>query len=454
MKRIRIEINASRRGIRFDVPGTRMFKSGGFDLQYSFDTSTSDRGLLSMGLGLLAPIIDRNVPGEIEIVLPQPMPEADVLAWRRYHMLPSRIHVRTATTQHKPLARSSEPSGNSPIGLLYGGGKDSVAALVLAEQLYPNRPRDLLRMHWSAKSPERHREAFESHVLPTLGKRTSFEYFSVSSTMHAEVIDRADAASIHLARYLCSFIPYIEARHPHFLCHGYDALEFHGSAYRRAHPQVLRYIDSVYRDLGVPTTIRSLCFALPPKLGFGMIAKLRPDLVPAIYMCESLDARWCYKCRKCFTYGILCLAYAVEAEGFDLQRMFNPAGSYMTRIAAQLERTDSSYTPLELADLLAYPAHFQAVSGWGEDVVRGARVLKLPTEATSLLERTFLAIRSHSRLHMDELWIQAAAYEGGTDFARGLRTIGERHDLGLLDLPAVGGTVKGKNVRYLMFDIE
>src|SRR5690606_28753439 len=108
MKRVRIEISPRHRGIRFDLPGTRMFKGGGFDLDYSFDIDTSERGLLSMGVGLLAPIITRNFPGEVEIVLPQPMPAADVLAWRRYHQLPSRIHIRSRSEEHTSELQSRE----------------------------------------------------------------------------------------------------------------------------------------------------------------------------------------------------------------------------------------------------------------------------------------------------------------------------------------------------------
>lgn len=450
MKRVRIEISPRHRGIRFDLPGTRMFKGGGFDLDYSFDIDTSERGLLSMGVGLLAPIITRNFPGEVEIVLPQPMPAADVLAWRRYHQLPSRIHIRSSADPAGPDPAQAEPPPAGPIGLLYGGGKDSVAALTLAERLYPADPKDLLRLHWNAKSPERHRQAFEGVVLPALAQHTSFEYFSVTSTMHAELFDRADAASIHLARYLCSFIPYIEARHPRFLCHGYDALEFHGTAYRRAHPQVVGYIDGIYRSLGIPTKIRSLCFALPPKLSFGLVSKTRPELVSAIYMCESLDSHWCYKCRKCFTYGILCLANRVEPDGFQFQRMFDRENPYIDKIVKHLARPDST----EFAELLAYPAHFQAASGWGPDVVHGAKELGLPAASTSVLEALFKAIQHHARPHMDKLWIQAAAYEGGPEFAQGLLSMAEQHGIPVLDSLGTDGTVKGKDVRYLMSDIE
>lgn len=452
MKKVVIAIQHRARSVRFDVPDTTIFRNGGFDLHYSFDIEPSERGLLSMAVGLLAPIIARKFPGEVEIVLPQTIPHADALAWRQYHKLPPRIHLRTAADTNVPAPPA--PSADSAVGLLYGGGKDSVAALTLAEELYPSSPKHLLRLHWSAQSPERHKAAFENFALPRLREHVEFDYFSVASTMHAELVDRTDAASIHLARYLCSFIPYVEKLRPRYLCHGYDALEFHGSAYRRAHPQVLRYIDGVYRRMGVPTTIRSLCFALPPKLNFGIVAKLRPELVPAMYMCESLDTRWCYRCRKCFTYGILCLAHGIEAEGFDLLRMFDPANPYMVRVAGELADLAPGAPNQQLLDLVAYPAHVQATSGWGHEVANGARKMALPAGSISTLDRLFSTLQPIALPHMDKLWLQAAAYEGGPQFADALRAIADSHGFELLESAPVTGHVKGAEVSYLVSDIE
>lgn len=191
-----------------------------------------------MGLGLLVPIIARHYSGEVVIALPADIPSAGADAWRLYHKSPSRIQIHSTTATPGIACSSADAtSPDTPIGLLYGGGKDSVAALALTEKLYSSSPRHLLRLHWNAKSPERHRQAFEQGVLPSMSKFTDFDYLWVSSTMHAELLDKTDAASIHLARYLCSFIHHVENRNRRYLCHGHDALDFHGSAYRRAHPQ-------------------------------------------------------------------------------------------------------------------------------------------------------------------------------------------------------------------------
>src|SRR5690554_3134495 len=138
MRKIRIDIDRRRNGVRFYVAGARLFKGAGFDLSYSFDTTLSERGALSMAIGLLGPIIARRVPGEVEIILPEPMTESDMQAWRSYHKLPARIHIATRPEGPNPPQNSQSSRADSPIGLLYGGGKDSVAALTLAEALYPS----------------------------------------------------------------------------------------------------------------------------------------------------------------------------------------------------------------------------------------------------------------------------------------------------------------------------
>lgn len=452
MRTIKVEVDVQPRSVRFALPGTKIFKNGGFDLQYSFDIAPSERGLSSMAIGLLAPIIARNIRGNVEIALPTPLDQADLLAWRDYHQLPERIHVSglpsAVTSPTRPIEHES------PLALLYGGGKDSVAALTIARELYPSSPLHLLRLHWNAKSPTRHKEAFEGYVLPELRKHTSFAYISVQSSMHAELVERTDAASIHLARYLCSFLPYVEMQNPRFLCHGYDALEYHGTAYRRAHPQVLRYIDSVYHRLGAATVIRSLCFATPPKVSFSLISSLRPELVPAIYMCESLEQRWCYNCRKCFTYGLLCLAHRLTPRSFDFQRMFSPTTPYMSRISQQLARLDGQSDIEGLSGLLAYPAHFQAVSGWGPEVVKGAATLNLPDSAIAVIQTLFVLIDGFARPEMNSFWSKAALYEGGPAFSKALEALATNASISSCTDSPISGHVKGAPVSYLMGDIE
>lgn len=454
MRTIKIDIDSRKNGVHFSLTGARLFKGAGFDLTYSFDTALSVRGALSMAIGLLGPIIARKVPGEVEVVLPEPMAESDMEAWRSYHKLPTRIHIATRSDVPNPRPTPQSQNGNGPIGLLYGGGKDSAAALTLAEALYPTHPRHILRLNWNATSPERHRDAFERYVLPRLRPHTKFDYYWVTSTMHAELIDRTDAAAVHLARYLCSFIPYLEVQRPRFLCHGYDALEFHGSTYRRAHPQVLRHVDRVYAALRLPTTLRSLCFSLPPSVTFGIVARLRPELVSAIYMCESLNSRWCYRCRKCFTYAILCLMYEVRPHGFDLDEMFASSNPYMRRILEELEKSSSVCVNERLAELLAYRAHFQAVSGWGSAVIRGAKRMPLTDAAIGMLVRIFSTVQGHATPHMNDIWLRAAAYEGGEDFERQIRTLSHAHGFTTSDFAPIPGNINGNKVRYLLSDIE
>lgn len=453
---MQVQISPSCRGreIRFQVEGelAGIFKSGGFSLFHSFDISPSDRVLSSMAIGLLTPILAHYLQSgeEHQIHIATGVWTDDIPHWERYLRLASTIRFSGPIGKAPASSAVAPTDRRSAIAYLYGGGKDSAAMLALMQKAYPESTAHILRLHWS-KSSAAHRSIFEQEVLRPLRKVAEFEYFSVESTLHAELADYKDAARLHLGRYLAGFMAYLERENPRFICHGYDALEFHGEAYRRAHPSVVRHVDAVYANQGWPTRVRGPCFGFPPYANFRLINACRPDLLEHVYMCESLKSRWCYDCRKCFTFGILCLATQSRPRGFDMGRMFSEENSYIRSMQEFRAFADGpGVMPGKLAQKLAYKTHLPAVYEWIE------AALAAEDDDVSQFAREVLAGAAKSASlnfvpELNSVWEAAVRAEGGDHYRNVAMELCDEAAIPVLttnERVHLGSRVEGRKVSY------
>jgi len=261
------------------------------------------------------------------------------------------------------LGKNLWPKQTTPgagIALLYGGGKDSLGALSIYSNVYLNEEISLLRVHWSKQSVTRHREIFNSQVITKLGKKFKFRYLDCSSTFHQNLVHRKYAHHVGLSFYHSCMLPYYDKYNFSIVNYSYDALEFHTSpsiGYLSLRPETARTTDSILKNIGIYSKIRNISFGIPSFLHYDIVKRIDKNNLSLIYMCEDTHSKWCYNCRKCFTFGLLGLESGIESKliDFSYSSLFGTEGYVETAIMPLIKNLDRGYS-----SKLAYAAQYSS----------------------------------------------------------------------------------------------
>jgi hypothetical protein len=126
------------------------------EIEYFEDFNFDLRIAYNQMMCLLFPILNEYVPGHVEVHFEDTLVSSDVEQWIKLRDLSSIVVMTdlalgSGNTQIQPI-ESTTRTETGDISLLYGGGKDSLAALSIFSRIYPKEEIHILRVHWSRQS--------------------------------------------------------------------------------------------------------------------------------------------------------------------------------------------------------------------------------------------------------------------------------------------------------------
>jgi len=153
----------------------------------------SDTLWLEIWFALMARVL-KHFPAPVVVDLPGPLPQASVDYWLARHSATGHVVVLpTAGVASSPWRDAPVTVGDHPLGITFGGGKDSLCTFAMAHELYGAAP--LLLLHVFAPFPtwplamERYIARMEAFSLRPLEERTGVTVGRVVTDYRANLVE-------------------------------------------------------------------------------------------------------------------------------------------------------------------------------------------------------------------------------------------------------------------------
>ena len=382
---------------------------------------------------LLFPILNEYVPGSIEVHFEDILFRSDVERWIKLRDLSSIVVITdlalgSGNVQIHPT-ESTTRTETGDISLLYGGGKDSLAALSIFSRIYTKEKIHILRVHWSRQSPTKHREIFSEQVITPLSKIFNVNYVECTSSLHKNLRDRKTAHAIGIHFYHGCLLQLYSKYQFRIVNYSYDAMEYFTSpkiGYPSIRPEKAAETSKLFQNLSINTDVRNISFGIPSFLHFDIIKSDHRNLIPLTYMCEDTKQKWCYNCRKCFTFGLFGLenAYHPGLIDFSYEKLFSQEGYFIKKILPLLETNAENgnhgldITPKKnLYDpVLSYKAQFASFRHTLAKIDR-TKLLNLEILSLENIEKMDVLCQMYSQTNLEtrQLWVKALQFEAEND---------------------------------------
>ncbi len=196
--------------------------------------------------------------------------------------------------------------------------------------------------------------------------------------------------------------------------------------YPSIRPEKAAETSKLFQNLSINTDVRNISFGIPSFLHFDIIKSDHRNLIPLTYMCEDTKQKWCYNCRKCFTFGLFGLenAYNSKLIDFSYEKLFSKEGYFVQKILPFLE-TNAQHgdqgldtTPKKnLYDpVLAYKAQFASFRHSLAQIER-TKLLNLEILSLENIETMDLLCQMYSQTNLEtrQLWVKALQFEAKHD---------------------------------------
>ena len=403
------------------------------EIEYFEDFKFDLRIAYNQMMCLLFPILNEYVSGLTEVHFEDILFRTDVDRWIKLRDLSSIVVMTDLTLGGEDvLSQPSEPATRTEAGdisLLYGGGKDSLAALSIFSRIYSKEKIHILRVHWSRQSPTKHRKIFSEQVIQPLSKIFNVNYVECTSSLHRNLKNRKTAHAIGIHFYHGCLLQLYSKYQFRIVNYSYDAMEYFTSpkiGYPSIRPEKAAETSKLFQNLSINTDVRNISFGIPSFLHFDIIKSDHRNLISLTYMCEDTKQKWCYNCRKCFTFGLFGLenAYNSSAIDFSYEKLFTKEGYFTQKIQpllqtnTQLDGRELDTTPKKnLFDpVLAYKAQFASFRHSLAQIDR-SKLLNLEILSLDNIEKIDLLCQIYSQINLEtrQLWVKALQFEAKHD---------------------------------------
>jgi hypothetical protein len=414
---------------RYAEPENSPFQSDSVIVRYEEEVDLSWEITSNIFCGLILPIIDAKTTVPLSIVLPAPMDGKTYAWWSRFHQF-RRVQVGPESLEENPdrvpVPPDGIPDAEVAAGLLFGGGKDSLCTLGIMREVYAERKTHILRLVWGAtESMRSQREALIKHSsLDILQDRFAHPVHMVATDLHSQLKESKDAKHADIALYWTTMLPLIKKHNISLMSFAYDCAESYthrdgvslkAKPFRRSRPETLIHIVDLYqRVLGRRFTIKNFSTSLSPVLNFRILCQLYQDLMPVLYMCEKPSAKWCYNCRKCFTYAIYSVYFDFEPLDFNLD-YFLRKSPYVARLLESIETAgrNKDGNVCYVAGLSA-GKHYLATCHILAQLDLASAEKRLSPEGFEIIKTLKAAFGSRSYPQFESFWMSAYDYESAT----------------------------------------
>ena len=403
------------------------------EIEYYEDFNFDLRIAYNQMMCLLFPILNEYLPGLTEVHFEDILLRSDVNRWIKLRDLSSIVVMTDLALEsggvHLQPTKPMIGTETGEISLLYGGGKDSLAALSIFSRIYTKEKIHILRVHWSRQSPTKHRKIFSEQVMQPLSKIFNVNYVECTSSLHRNLRNRKTAHAIGIHFYHGCFLQLYSKYQFRIVNYSYDAMEYFTSpkiGYPSIRPEKAAETSKLFQNLSITTNVRNISFGIPSFLHFDIIKSDHRNLIPLTYMCEDTKQKWCYNCRKCFTFGLFGLenAYNSKLIDFSYEKLFSQEGYFVQKILPLLE-TNAQHgnqgldiTPNKnLYDpVLAYKAQFASFRHSLAQIER-TKLLNLEILSLENIETMDLLCQMYSQTNLEtrQLWVKALQFEAKHD---------------------------------------
>jgi hypothetical protein len=343
------------------APLSKLFRDGKdyVELEYHQEVKLTYRIAYNQLCALFFPILHSAIQGKVYVQFEEIIPMESIQNWLEIRNCTS-VSIVSQMSQSKVIQEVIEENKQPGIALLYGGGKDSLGALSIYSNMFPDEKINLLRIHWSRQSVTRHRSIFNQKVVTPLQEKIDINYLECSSTLHQNLINRKTAHHIGINFHHACCLPYYSQHHFRIVNYSYDSLEFFtkpSRGYLSLRPEKAKEMSRILHGLNIPTSIRNISFGIPSFSHFDIIKKDKRNLTAHTYMCEDTRERWCHNCRKCFCFALLCLESKIPSyeSGIEYNRLFSMKGYFGNKVLDVLKLKNGDFSPV-----LAYSAQFSS----------------------------------------------------------------------------------------------
>lgn len=230
------------------------------------------------------------------------------------------------------------------VGILYGGGKDSLAALSIFSEVFENKKIIIIPYVTSVSSDYR----LKNQKRDKFAINPVREYFQVTvQKVYSNILQRIGYGRLGMELYFASIVPLLIKYNIGFLtssleyCHYWIKqnnkikkaefdLEEKQISFRTTRNEVLLFLSERYsRFIGSITRILNFNFCLSELSAFKYLGLKHSNFIELIMMCESIenkDIKWCQNCTKCATFVLFCLFFNIDQNDIDVDQFFSSSG--------------------------------------------------------------------------------------------------------------------------------
>jgi hypothetical protein len=353
----------------------KIFRKNEFYIKYDgIDITDIDPQMFyEIFISLMVPVFKAHEE-ELLIILPEAIPNETVNFWLSYNEADNINVFPTKSGWELPKLETKNPVDNKKIGILFGGGKDSLYSYKLNNEIFGSEnilivsyvfPIDYSQL----KKLDTRRENFALSQFRENGTsvqkiytdfRSKFAIYSYFNRTHTQLY------------YSMSYPLYVKYGLS-YLTYSYEFTEYwtkdhnNNPAYRfkKSRPEfdmlVSNYLD---RRLENPTRIFNSNYYLSETLAFKLLNE-RYNAVENIMMCEadvSPDKKYCMKCKKCGEFVLYSLCYKHEIADLDLN-YFLTESNFILKTMRQTEENQNGRNKdgnIQWFDGLISPIHYMS----------------------------------------------------------------------------------------------
>lgn len=278
---------------------------------------------------------------------PVPIEVGLLLPWAEYFQL-NNVRVDRSCLVDAPIpAGPVSRESDTPIGVLLGGGKDSMLTLGLMGEVYGRDNVTPIVMGHNPHGSRKHRLRHEAQLVVPLREHTGKQTLYLESSVRRCFRTRLSSRQSGLVLYLATLLPYWLTGRLTTVLFSYEFtllyVQKRNGSPVFAHPQarlesVQRLAQGLTRSHATPVNIGNLNACLSKHVAFRVLARRYPDHLRALFMCEALldkRVKWCGNCWKCFEYVLMCLIEKIPCE-IDVSRYMTEA-SYIASVFTAAE---------------------------------------------------------------------------------------------------------------------
>ena len=239
-------------------------------------------------------------------------------------------------------------SADTPIAVLLGGGKDSMATLGMLAELYGEDNVAAIVMAHHPRNSRQHRLRHEAQLIRPLLANTPIHNIYLQTSIRNCFSKQNHTRQSGLVLYFATLLPYWLLRRINTVTFSYEftlffvrqikgSVEFGHPAARTE--SIERLADELGTAYSMPCNLVNPNSGLSKHVAFRVLANRYPAYLKALFMCEGTldrELKWCSQCWKCFEYIMMCLVEKVPCE-IDIDSYLDES-RYISNLFEQAEK--------------------------------------------------------------------------------------------------------------------